>query len=89
MWSWGIDKVWATSHVGPKRFTPAGAWAGLGWGEPGQVDLGCSTAVSRNDPAVRRGFRDQTGAVVTSAGSYVLRTWSRESGRFPASPDPV
>lgn len=30
MWSWGINKVWATSHVGTKRFTSVGAWAGLG-----------------------------------------------------------
>lgn len=30
---------------------------------------------------MRRGFCDQTGAAATSAGSHVLRTWSRESSR--------
>lgn len=78
MWSWGIDKVWATSHVGPKRFTPAGAWAGLGWGEPGQVDLGCSTAVSRKRPGCEKGIPRPNGGC--SDVGWVLRTENLEQG---------
>lgn len=78
MWSWGIDKVWATSHVGPKRFTPAGAGAGLGWGEPGQVDLGCSTAVSRKRPGCEKGIPRPNGGC--SDVGRVLRTENLEQG---------
>lgn len=51
---------------------------GLGWGEPGQVDLGCSTTVSRKRPGREKRIPRPNGGC--SDVGRVLRTENLEQG---------